>query len=138
MSISSFRNIGAFIKSIIGIDPANASAGTTNGAAIDRDGYNSCVLHGACGAATGSPTAQTVDQKLQDSADGSTGWADLTGAAITQLAADDAEAEVDVDLSSAKQFIRVVSVVAFTAGTSPAIPVASTVVLGGPVATPAT
>jgi hypothetical protein len=131
------RNIGAYIKASKGINPANTSAGTVNGAAIDRAGigggtlFHSCVLHGACGAATGSPSAQTVDNKLQDSADGSTGWADITGAALTQLTADNGEAEKDVDLSSAKRYIRVVNTVGFTGGTSPAIPVAAEVVLGG-------
>jgi hypothetical protein len=141
------RNIGAYIKASKGINPANTSAGTVNGAAIDRAGigggtlFHSCVLHGACGAATGSPSAQTVDNKLQDSADGSTGWADITGAstgwaditgaALTQLTADNGEAEKDVDLSSAKRYIRVVNTVDFTGGTSPAIPVAAEVVLGG-------
>ena len=125
------RNIGARINVQTGIDPANASAGTTNGAAIDRRGFLSCVLHHAAGAATGAPSAQTADAKLQDSADGSGGWADLSGAAAVQLTADDAEDELDIDLSAAKEFIRVVSVVGFTDGTSPAIPVAATVVLGG-------
>jgi hypothetical protein len=130
------RNIGALIKSIKGINPANAAAGTTNGAAIDRAGvqgknfFQSCVLKGACGAATGAPTTQSVNQKLQDSADGSTGWADIAGAAIAALVADNTEAQVDVDLSGAKRFIRVVSLVAFTGGTSPAIPVSAEVILG--------
>lgn len=124
-------DIGSFIKPVKGINPANQAAGTVNGAAIDRQRYGSCTLHLAVGAATGSPTAQTVDAKLQDSADGSTGWADLTGAAVTQRTADNTEAEVDANLAGAKQYIRAVVVVAFTAGTSPAIPIAATVVLGG-------
>jgi hypothetical protein len=128
------QNIGAFIKSLVGVAPKNSGSATTDGAAIDRMTYGmagSCVLHHACGAATGAPSAQTVDSKIQDSADGSTGWADVTGGAATQLTADSTQAEKDVDLSSAKRYIRVRTVVALTAGTTPALPVAATVTLGG-------
>lgn len=143
MSVALQRDIGKYIAVKKGIDPANASAGAINGAAIDRAGQGggklalSAVLHHACGAATGAPTARTVDSKIQDSADGSTGWADYvdpkTGvvAAAAQLTADNQDAEVDVDLSAAKKFIRVVETVGFTGGTTPAIPVAAGVSLGG-------
>lgn len=125
------RNIGAYVKAAKGINPAASAAATTNGAAIDRRGLLSCVLHAACGAAAGSPTAQTVDAKLQDSADGSTGWADIAGAAVTQLTSNNTETQKDVNLSAAKRFVRVAVVVGFTGGTSPTIPVAATVLLGG-------
>lgn len=133
----SMSAIGEELKVVKAQDPQNASAGTTDGAAIDRLGYGSCVLHHACGVATGAPTGQTVDHKLQDSADGSTGWADYvppTGtAAATQLTANSTEAEKDVDLSGAKRFIRVRRVVGFTGGTTPAIPTQASVTLGGAV-----
>ena len=132
--VSGYRDIGSIVKVQKGNDPANASAGTRNGAAIDRLSLGnplSCVLHGTCGAATGTPSAQSVDLKLQDSADGSTGWADIVGAAITQLVANSTESEIDVDLSSTKRYLRTVEVVAFTGGTSPAIPVAQSISFGG-------
>ncbi len=137
MSTPTRKDIGAFIKAQAGINPQDSAAATINGAAIDRQDFDSCVLHAACGAASGTPTAQTVDAKLQDSPDGSTGWADIAGAAITQLAADNAEAEVDVDLSGAKRYIRAVVTVGFTGGITPKIPVAASVVLGGARALPA-
>jgi hypothetical protein len=136
------RNIGSILKVVKGINPGNFVAGTTNGAAIDRAGaggknlHLSCVLKGACGAASGGPSAQSVNQKLQDSADGSTGWVDIAGAAIAALVADNTEAQVDVDLSGAKRFIRVVSVVAFTGGTAPAIPASAEIVLAPPMEMP--
>jgi hypothetical protein len=136
------RNIGSLLRIVKGINPANAGAGTTNGAAIDRAGVGgknfslSCVLKGSCGAASGAPSAQSLNQKLQDSGDGSTGWADISGAALPALVADNTEGQVDVDLSGAKRFIRVVSVVAFTGGTAPAIPVAAEVILGPPMEMP--
>lgn len=129
-------NIGAYVKNAKGINPANQAAGTINGPAIDRTGYNSCVLHHACGAATGAPSARTVDAKLQHSDASGSGFTDFVpgaagSGAAAQLVADNTEAEKDIDLTTAKQYIRVVEVVAFTAGTSPAIPVAATVTLGG-------
>lgn len=130
-------DIGAEIKTVAGIPPTNAGAGAINGAAIDRQGFQSCTLQAACGAASGGPSAQTVDAKLQHSADGSTGWADIAGAAVTQMAADNGDEEVDVDLSVARRYLRVVSTVALTGGTTPKLPVAATVVLGGADETPA-
>jgi hypothetical protein len=131
MSISEQRNVGAYVRARKAINPTNSVAATINGPAIDRRGFLSCVLHHACGAATGAPTSRTVDAKLQESADGSTGWTDIAGASATQLTADNSEAEKDVDLSGAKSFIRVVETVAFVGGTAPAIPVAATLTLGG-------
>lgn len=134
------NNIGAYIKAVRGISPADSAAtgGTPiDGAAIDRLGYGSAVLHHTCGAASGTPDSFTVDSKLQDSDDGSTGWADVTGAAATTLAADNAEAQKDVDLSGAKRYIRVRTAVAFVNGTTPKVEVAATVILGGAVTKPA-
>jgi hypothetical protein len=129
-------DIGAYIKSVKGVNPTNSGAATINGAAIDRQGFLSCELHHACGAASGGPSARTVDCKLQDSADGSNGWADYNpdgagSGAAAQLSTDNAEARKAINLASAKRYIRVVETVAFTGGSSPAIPVAATVVLGG-------
>jgi len=129
------RDIWRMVKVETGVIPEDSSAATINGPAIDRTfsggGGESAVLHASCGAATGSPSAQTVDAKLQDSADGSTGWADI-GDAITQLTADDTNGESPgINLSTLKGFLRVVMVVGFTAGTTPAIPVAASVVIGG-------
>jgi hypothetical protein len=137
MSIAQFRNVGGFIKALAAFKAAASAAATITGPAIDRTGYGSCVLHHQCGDATGGPTTQTVSCKLQDSADGSTGWADVAGAAPAALTANNAAAEVDVDLSGARRYVRVVETVAFTGGTSPAIPVAGTIVLGGASALPA-
>jgi hypothetical protein len=131
MTFATQHDIGAEVKAVTGINPVDQAAGTVNGGSIDRSGFLSCVLHLACGAASGAPTAQTVDAKLQESADGSTGWSDITGAAVTQLTADNTESQVDVDLGTVKKFIRAVVTVGFTGGTSPSIPVAATVVLGG-------
>lgn len=135
--MTAFYNIGALVKSVKGINPAASAAATINGPAIDRSYFHSAVLHHACGAATGGPSARTVDSKLQDSADGSTGWTDIPGAVAAQLTADNTDAEKDVSLEGAKKFIRVVTTIAFTGGTTPTIPVSATVTLGGAVTVPA-
>lgn len=136
MSVSNQRNIGSRIKAVKGINPEDTDGTEIEGPAIDRTGFLSGVLHQVCGAATGTPTTQLVDAKIQESADGSTGWTDALDAdgnviAAAQLAADDTESEKDFDLSGLLNFIRVVQDATFTGGSSPTIPVASTVVLGG-------
>lgn len=126
-------NIGAFVKNVIGLDPASNANTTRNGPAINREGYQSCALLGHIGATTGTPTGGGVTYKLQDSADGSTGWADLAGAAATQIAfgAINTGVEKDVDLGPAKKFIRVVEVSALTGGTTPTVMGSASVTLGG-------
>lgn len=129
-------DIGAYIKPVVGFFPQASGAATINGASIDRNGFYSAVLHGATGAVTGTPTGQTFDLKLQDSADGSTGWADISGAAITQITAVSTAGEINVNLTGAKRYIRAVGTVALTGGTTPTLQVAATVVLGGAVVKP--
>lgn len=139
-SVSCPTDIGAHIKCVAGNVAENNSAGTRNGSAIDRESgqglFESCTLHVTAGAASGSPTAQTLDVKIQDSADGSTGWADYTqpdgtSAAIAQQTADAVDVELDVNLTGAKRYLRVVEVIAFTGGSSPAWGAGESVVLGG-------
>lgn len=90
------------------------------------------------GAATGSPTAQGVALKVQtgDQLDGSD-FTDVDGDTIAALTANSAEAEMNLDLNPYKRYFRVVTTTTFTGGTSPAIPVAVSVVLGNPRSIPA-
>lgn len=134
------HNIGALIRGVVGTPPAAAkSAGTVNGAAIDRKpvglpGFDSCKLIVATGAESGSPTARSSTCTIQDSDNGSTGWANYVppnGAASVAVTAASSIGEVNVDLSSARRFIRVVEVVAFTGGTTPTLLTNAIVVLGG-------
>lgn len=124
-------HLGAYVDVVAAIDPQAASAGAINGSAIDRIDYGSCVVQAANGEATGTPDSYTVDVKLQESADGSTGWADITGAAIDQIDADSGDESVDVDLRTCKKYVRAVVTVAFTGGTTPTVPVAVSIVFGG-------
>ena len=130
------RDIDRQMKMEIGIDPEDSAPATINGAAIDRRSATgsgaSAVLHVACGAATGSPSPQTVDGKLQDSLDGSGGWADISGTDIAQLTGDDEDASSpNRNLVDVKKFIRAVVTVVLTGGSSPTIPVAATICFGG-------
>jgi len=129
------RDIWRMIKCEIGIDPDDSIAATIEGAAINLNysagGGESVVLHVACGAATGGPSAQTVDGKIEQSADGSTSWTDV-GDAITQLTGDDEDGESPgINLSTLQKYIRANIVVGFTGGSTPTIPVAATLVIGG-------
>lgn len=130
------KNVGSLIKVVTSHAPKTSAGETINGSAVDRQDFLSCVLAARAGAATGTPTSFTFNAKLQDSADGSTGWADITGGAVAAISADNGEKHVNVNLSSAKRYLRVVSVIAFTGGTSPALPVQTDVVLGGAQITP--
>lgn len=123
-------DIGAHVAAKLGTAPAAASAGTRTSAAIDRQGFNSCVLVAVSGAVSGSPTAQTLDAKLQESDDQST-WSDVPGGAIAQITAANSIAEKDVNLRGRKRYIRVSETVGFTGGTSPTLGAASFVILGG-------
>lgn len=139
MSAPHLRNIGSYLAPKHGLSAVASSAGSRNGSAIDRLGYESAQLVVQTGAVTGAPTSFTVDVKLQDSADGSTGWADYTApgasavAAIATMTAADTTAKANVDLSGAKRFVRAVGTVGFVAGTTPTALNNCVLVLGGAV-----
>lgn len=114
------------------LDPVAAGAAAQNGVAIDTLGYNSGTFVVHNGVATGVPTSYTVDGKVQESADGSTGWADVVGAAITQIAANSIAKVIRVEGlgTSRKRYLRVVVTPAFVGGTSPAALVSAIANLG--------
>jgi hypothetical protein len=139
MTAQTITGVGAEVATRIGLDPSARSAGTANGTGIDRQGFNSCVLVGQTGAVTGAPSAQTADFKLQHSdALGGT-YTDYTPSvpapggtgALAQIAAASTIKKRSIDLKTAKQFIRVVCVTAFTGGTTPTLNSAAALVLGG-------
>ena len=105
--------LGASVLSLL--DPAERSA-SANGSAVDilnYEGQAAAILQSAAG--TG--TTPTLDVKLQDSEDGSTGWADVIGAAFAQVT--NAAASIQVvkfNASAAKRYIRAVATVG---GTTP-------------------
>jgi len=125
------KKLGESTKVLAGLNPVALAAGSVNGLVIDRLGFEDAKVHLKVGAATGSPTAQGVSLKMQagDASDGSD-MADVSGDTIAALTTDNAEGNLNVDLSGYKRYLRVVATVTFTGGTTPAIPVAVTVALG--------
>jgi len=111
------------------IRPQAAAAGAVNGLSVDRLGFEDAVLMVSVGAVAGSPTAQTVDVKVQDSADGTT-WADVAGLTVEQITAADTSKDLGINLSPLRRYIRAVATVAFTGGTTPNIQLAVAIALG--------
>jgi len=136
MSFSDIHNVGATVKVVTGVSPVASAAATINGVAVDRRDFGSAVLTHFAGAATGAPTAQTAATKLQESDTSGGTFTDVTGAAPSDLTVDDTDSSVDVDLTGVKRFVRVVTTVSFTGGTSPTLPVGAALVLGGSVDAP--
>ena len=134
MSYPQSMDIGGFVDEKLGVAPQNiADAATVNGPSIDRSGHYSCVLGILSGAATGAPSAQAHVATLEDSPDGTTGWAPYVRDGVTQKAtaiADNALVEADINLDGAKKFIRASILMVFTAGTTPTNDMAANVLLG--------
>lgn len=95
---------------------------SANGAAVDRLGYENVMVALHIGAHDRTTGDETLDVKIQESADGSTGWADITGAAFTQIAAQTIAATVgnvytmSIRPDGRKRYYRAVST---SAGTTP-------------------
>lgn len=144
MDINDIRNIGGMVGHVTDVLPQSAGAGSVNGTAIDRSAHNmplSCLLHQAAGAVSGAPSTTSVQTKLQDSADGTT-FADylpdgVNVAETAALSAQNTQNSAAVSLTSARRYIRAVTIVAFTGGTSPAVLVSAGLVLGGETILPA-
>lgn len=129
--MSTFENV----KVLTSVTPRAAVAGAINGTAIDTEGYSDAVAIVTVGATTGTPDSFTVAAKVQESADGSTGWTDVTGAAIATVTAASKTGEIAVPIASraaAARYIRVVVTPAFVNGSTPAVGVGAIVVLGNP------
>ena len=139
MAMNPKTDLGGHVSIGASTKPANQTPATVNGTSIDREAVDnpmSAVLEVACGAATGSPSAQTVTVSLQDSADDVT-FADF-GTQPAVLSADSTRASADFNLATAERYIRVERIVALTGGSSPAIPCAEVLILGGANVLPAT
>lgn len=131
---------GRHIKIVSGHAPVNQAAGTITGTAINRAApggilYLGAVLHCHVASPTGTPTSFTVNNELQDSADGSTDWQDLADTALTEIAAA-GQGSRSINLIGARAWIRPKPVVAFVGGTTPAAVVSTTIVLTGANQTP--
>lgn len=93
-----------------------ARTSTANGTAVDVQQYIGQMKFILTSTA-GTGTTPTLDVKLQGSADGSTGWADITGATFTQVTdAADASEAIGVVIDGSPRYVRAVATIA---GTTP-------------------
>ncbi len=98
------------------IAPTATRTTTLTGAAFDIHDYDGKYAFTLTSEA-GTGTTPTLDGKIQDSADGSTGWADVSGATFTQVTdGADATETIFVDTDGVKAYIRFVGTIA---GTTP-------------------
>lgn len=138
MSKARQHDVGAFLAVRRGVS-GSLDAGNDDGPVVDRQGFYSCVIGVATGEASGAPDTQSVIAKLQhgDDADGGD-MADFTGGASDAVTTDDGVAQKNINLADAKRYVRVRTVTAFSGGSTPEVPVAALLVLGGADENPAT
>ena len=93
------------ITTLVGVAPASLSAGNTDGTAIDASATYEpdMVVTLVCGVLGASATALA---KLQESADGSTGWADVATTATAVKATDDGKVFTATGRTT-KRYVRV-------------------------------
>ena len=99
------------------IVPASRSAGTVDGTGIDTAGYHEATFLVPIGAIGDTGTDTTLNVKIQESDALGSGYADITGAAITELVNtdDDAIPQIGVRLggrANRKRYVRAVLAVA--------------------------
>ena len=123
------------------------SAGVLLGAGFDvkqdpEGPFESLVVCARLGAAAGSPTAESLTLKIQDSADNSTfaDYKDESGVVVTTAVGlasaapatnDNAKIQLAVRTRNSRRYMRVVYILGFTAGTAPTQDIAGTVIAAG-------
>lgn len=127
------RSVYDAIKAVFSLRPQAATT-TVNGSSVDTLGYNSAAVILEVGAVSG--TSPTLDVKIQESDNGSTGWADVSGATFTQVTASNNSQILRVEGlgTSRKRYLRSVATIA---GTSPSFTLAVEVLLGRAYSEPA-
>jgi hypothetical protein len=92
-----------------------AKTSTVTSSAVDIRAYKGgFILQQLVGVVSG--TTPTLDGKLQTSADGSTGWADISGATFTQVTATDSFQKIGFVENQTLGYVRYVGTIA---GTTP-------------------
>lgn len=98
----------------VGQETATFTGATTNIADLkDFDGDIQIILDSGAAAASGTMTG-----KIQDSADGSTGWADVTGGGFTAVAQAASKQVLTVNRDGIKRYIRFVGTIAASGTTT--------------------
>jgi hypothetical protein len=114
--MSLFNAVAAMIASAIQtLSNIAARTSTVTGSAVDVRAFtgNLLVIQGV---GTVSGTTPTLDGKIQSSADGSSCWADISGATFTQVTASDNTQTIAVAADACLGYIRYVGTIA---GTTP-------------------
>lgn len=123
------------VKTVTSVAPVTAATGAITGGAIDTREYGDAMAVVSVGVTSGTPDSFAVAAKIQHSEDGSTSWADVTGASITSVIAAGKTAEIAIDTEkhlASRRFIRLVVTPSFVGGTSPKVGVSGVVLLGNP------
>lgn len=107
------QNLGDILQVIQVLAPARKTA-SENGAGIDMQQYVGEVKV-ILSSSAGGGTSPTLDVKMQDSDDNST-FADISGAAFTQVAGTASTQAITLNIDAAKRYIRAVTTIG---GTSP-------------------
>lgn len=125
------RNIGQVVKTLTALRPQSDTGGSAvNGADISRRNYRHATFLIHTGAISGTPSASTVTVNIQHAAVTST-YSNVSGATGTITAAN-TDLELNVDCEGLNQYVRVTQTTGFTGGSSPAVLIGSTCVLGNP------
>lgn len=125
------QDIGAYIKAVAGNTGLANTGVVQSGSAIERTAANSAVVYVKAGTVAGTPTSWLATVTLQHSI-GSTTPAMTHFATIGNISNTTTTLEGSINLSGAKQYVRVViATPVFTGGTTPSVVLDSTVVLGG-------
>ena len=93
------------------VTPADARTSTVTGSAVDVRNYIG-QLGFIQDVGTVGGTNPTLNGKIQDSADGSTGWADVDGAAFAQVTATGNIQKITVNTRDVKRYVRYVGTIA--------------------------
>jgi len=117
------RNFITAAISTTGFILANPASNTSTltGSSVDiLDVDGSMLIVQQVGTVSG--TTPTWDGKIQDSADGSTDWQDVTGATFTQVTASNKIHAIKLEASQVRRYIRYVGTIGGTS--TPTFPVA--------------
>lgn len=104
------RNNLAQVQTVLSLlaNGSKANTAAATGAALDLNDYEGevAVIQDVAAGGTGS-----IDGKLQDSADGSTGWADITGATFTQVTTSASLQKINLKSDECKRYVRYVGTI---------------------------
>lgn len=108
------------VKFLASLVPATRTA-DANGSAVDTQGYGSAVLTVSAGDIDTASGDETYAFNVEESADGSTGWAAISGATVSVTADNDVKLIrlEGLNTGSRKRYLRAVLDVG---GTTPSIP----------------